>query len=245
MKLSIIIPAYNEEQRIAKTLHSYLSYFSQRYKNDFELIVVMNGCKDNTAGVVNTFKKYKQLKAVDIKEAIGKGGAIIEGFRRANADFIGFVDADNSTSAEEYEKLLLHIGTYEGIIASRYMEGSHVEPKQSLTRIVASRGFNLLIRILFGLHVKDSQCGAKLFTKKAVRTITPDLGITRWAFDIDLLYQMKRHTLPFKEFPTVWKDAEGSKLNVKKATWEMFLAITRLRLVYSPFRFIVRIYDKL
>ncbi len=245
MNLSIVLPAYNEEKRIGKTLDAYLTYFTKKYHSSYELIVVMNGCKDNTAKEVEKYHSYKQLKSLNFKEAIGKGGAIIEGFKISQGDYIGFVDADNSTSPEEFEKLFLHIGHLDGIIASRYIPGSIVEPKQALKRRVASRVFNLLIRLLFNLQIYDSQCGAKLFTKKTIKNITPHLGITRWAFDVDLLYQMKRRNLSFKEYPTVWKDAQGSALNIKKATFEMFLAITRLRLIYSPFKFVVKIYDKL
>ncbi|MFA4887218.1 MAG: dolichyl-phosphate beta-glucosyltransferase [Candidatus Nanoarchaeia archaeon] len=244
MKLSIVIPAYNEEKRIGKTLDSYLTYFTKHYKKDYELIVVLNGCRDNTFGVVQSFSKHIQLKILEFKEAIGKGAAVIRGFNASHGDYIGFVDADLSTSAEEYHKLVLNIEPSDCIIASRYIKGAHVEPKQPLSRRIASRGFNILIRILFGLNVKDSQCGSKLFKKHALKTILPSIGTTRWAFDIDLLYQLKRKGFTYKESPTVWKDAAGSTLNIKKAIVEMFLAVIRLRLVYSPFIFIVKIYNK-
>lgn len=244
MKLSIVIPAYNEENRIGKTLKNYLSYFTKKYKNSYELIVVMNGCRDNTAGVVYSFKKHKQLRVLDFKEGIGKGGAVIEGFKVAKGDAIGFVDADESTKAEEYDRIFTKMGDVDCIIASRYMKGAKMEPKQGPVRILASRGFNLLIKQLFGLKIKDSQCGAKIFTKHAVKTILPKLGLTKWAFDVDLLYQLKREGFILKEIPTIWQDDADSNLNVRRATVEMFLSIARLRLVYSPFKPIVTVYDK-
>ncbi|HZX11897.1 MAG TPA: dolichyl-phosphate beta-glucosyltransferase [Candidatus Nanoarchaeia archaeon] len=244
MELSIVIPAYNEEKRIGRTLQEYLFYFSKKYKDDVEVIVVLNGCRDNTMSVVERFKRYKQLRILEFKEGIGKGGAVIEGWKVARGNNIGFVDADNSTTAEEFDRIFRSIGYADAVIASRYMKGAVVEPKQPLSRRVASRGFNLLIRFLFGLKLADSQCGAKIFTKKVIEKILPKMGITRWAFDIDLLYQLKRQGFTWKEVPTVWKDTEGSKLNVKKATVEMFLAVTRLRLMYSPLRFVVKIYEK-
>ncbi len=246
MELSIIIPAYNEEKRIGKTLEEYLSFFSKNNKENYEIIVVMNGCTDTTYGILESFKKkHTPLKILEFKAGIGKGGAVIEGFKIAKGDLIGFVDADNSTSAPEFEKCVKNILGYDGVIASRYIQDAVVEPKQPLSRRIASRGFNILIKILFGLRIKDSQCGAKLFRKDVIKKILPDLGITRWAFDVDLLYQLKRNRFVVKEIPILWKDSEGSTLNVRKATIEMFLAVTRLRLIYSPLRVIVKVYDKL
>ena len=99
--------------------------------------------------------------------------------------------------------------------------------------------------MLFGLRTIDSQCGCKLFNGSKLKSVLPYLGITRWAFDVDLLYQFKRKNFSIHEIPTVWSDSPGSSLNIKKASKEMFLAIVRLRLIYSPLKFIVKIYDKL
>src|SRR3989344_4067768 len=100
MKYSIIIPAYNEEKRIGVTLDDYCSYFSKFPKGEVEIIVVLNGCVDNTLMVVKEYaKKYAVLRYVDIKEAIRKGGAVIEGFKIAKGDLIGYADADGATRA--------------------------------------------------------------------------------------------------------------------------------------------------
>src|SRR3989338_8373541 len=107
MKLSIVIPAYNEEKRIGKTLDQYLTYFTKNYKKDYELIVVLNGCRDNTRGVVEEFTRYPQLRILEFKEG-NKGRSVLEGFKTAHGDYIGFTDADESTSPEEYHKLVLN-----------------------------------------------------------------------------------------------------------------------------------------
>src|SRR3989344_8625015 len=190
-ELSIIIPAYNEEKRISKTLEDYSVFCKRLYKNNFEIIVILNGCRDKTIEVVKPIaKKYKQIKYKNIKEAIGKGGAVIEGFKQADGRLIGFVDADNSTKPEAYYDLVKNINGHDCIIASRWIKGAKVSPKQPLTRRIASRTFNLIVRVLFRIDIHDSQCGAKLFKKEAVKKIIPKLGITRWAFDVDLLYQI-------------------------------------------------------
>ena len=246
-KLTIIIPAHNEEKRIRTTLDRYSNFFNKNYKNKFEILIIPNGCKDNTVKIVREYsKKYKFIKYKNIIEPLGdKGKAVIMGFKKANSELIGFVDADNSTTAEAFFDLVKTIGDYDGIIASRWIKGSIVEPKQTIKRRIASRVFNLFVRILFGLNLIDTQCGAKLFKKEAIKKVAPKIGITKWAFDIDLLYQLKRAGYKVKEIPTVWKDTPDSKLNLKKVSVEMFLAIIRLRLIYSPFKFIVTMYNKI
>ena len=246
MSTTIVIPAYNEEKRIGVTLDDYCGYFSHLSQGDVEIFVVLNGCMDNTLGIVQQFaKKYPFLTYVNIPQAIGKGGAVLEGFRRAKGDYVGYADADDATRAQSYHELIKRIGDADGIIASRWMKEAVVEPKQPFSRRFASRAFNLLIRILFGLHYHDTQCGCKLFRRKAVQRILPSLGMTRWAFDVDLLYHLKRHGYRVKEIPTVWRDRVGSSIHVPKVSLEMLLAIIRLRLLYSPFRFLVGIYNKM
>jgi len=245
MKYSIIIPAYNEERRIGRTLDDYCSFFSTFPRKDVEIIVVLNGCKDNTLGVVKRYARaYPFLSYLNILQAIGKGGAVIEGFKMARGDLVGFADADGATRATYFFDLVSHIKGVDGVIASRWMKAAVVEPPQPLDRKIASRSFNLLIRLLFGLRYHDSQCGCKLFRRQALRVILPSLGTTRWAFDVDLLYQMKRYGFVVREVPTVWRDVVGSKINVKKVSLEMLLAIIRLRLLYSPLKFVVGTYNR-
>lgn len=243
--LSLIIPAYNEEKRIGQTLDNYTKFFNKSLK-DYELIIVLNSCVDNTLKVVEEFaRKNKNIKIREFKEKIGKGGAIKEGFKLAKGDLIGFVDADSSTSPEEFLKLYNNINDYDGIIASRWVKGSVISKKQPFLRIIFGRVFNFIVRILFGFKYKDTQCGAKLFKKNAVEKIIDNIGLTKWAFDIDLLYLMKRNNFRIKEFPTTWVDNPDSKLNLKRATKQMALSVIRLRLYYSPFRFIAKVIDKI
>ncbi len=246
MKLNIIIPAYNEEKRIEKNLESYSQFFLDKMKNDFEILIILNGCRDKTREIVEKFSnKRRYIKFKEFKKAIGKGGAIIEGFKIADSDLIGYVDADGSTSPKTFYDLVENINSHDGIIASRWIKGAIIKKKQPITRRISSRGFNLLVKLFFGLKIRDTQCGAKLFKGKAIKKITPELGITRWAFDIDLLYRMKRNGFDVVEIPTEWEDIEGSRLNLKKTILEMFVSIIRLRLIYSPFKFTIKIYDKL
>ncbi len=252
MKISIIIPAYNEEKRIEKTLKEYLEFFKKLKKEkliDFEILVIINNTEDRTPEIVKNFsKRYKEIKYLNFKEG-GKGFAITKGFKEAMKDkkneLIGFVDADMSTRPEVFYDLVNNIKHYDGIIASRYMKGAVVNPKQSIQRIIVSRIFNFLIRILFLMNYKDTQCGAKLFKTHVLEPIIKELVITKWAFDVNLLYCLKRKGFKIKEFPTIWSDMEYSKLNFKISGPLMALSVLRLRIVNSPFKGFMRLYDKM
>ncbi|MCB1069718.1 MAG: glycosyltransferase family 2 protein [Verrucomicrobia bacterium] len=245
MKLSIIIPAYNEEQRLTPMLKAYGDYFLPRYGQEVEFIVVVNGSRDRTADISRAFsREHPQISTIEEKDAIGKGGAIMLGFKHAHGDLIGFADADGSTPPEAFDDLVNHIGDAGAIIASRWFETSVVEPRQPLKRRVVSRIFNGLVRLLFGLDIWDTQCGAKVVRREVVEQILPHLGLTRWAFDVDLLFQVHRFGNPIVEWPTTWHDIGGSQLRILKASLEMLIAIVRLRLLYSPLKWIVTLYDR-
>jgi len=251
-KISIIIPAYNEEKRIGRTLEDYCKFFKSKKKEkelDFEIIVVINNTHDRTEEIVKHFQKScKELKYLNFKQG-GKGFAIVEGFKEAlkdkNISLIGFVDADMATPPYAFYDLIKNINNFDGIIASRYVKGAIVKPKPSIQRIIISRIFNFLVRILFLMPYKDTQCGAKLFKRKVIETIRNEIGITQWAFDVDLLYKIQKHKFKIKEHPTVWADKEYSKINFIKAGPRMALSIIRLRLINSKLKFIVRGYDLL
>jgi len=251
IKISIIIPAYNEEKRIGPTLEKY-SNFLNKIKNsskiNYEILVVINNTKDRTKEIVKKYQKIdKNIKYLDLKEG-GKGLAVKKGFIDAlkrNNDLIGFVDADCSTSPEAFYDLITNLGDYDGSIASRYMKKSIVQPKQTLPRIIVSRIFNFAIRSLFFMPYSDTQCGAKIFKRKPIEKVVGVLEITKWAFDVELLYKIRKLGFKIKEVPTVWSDREYSKINFANAGPKMLLAIVRLRLINSRLNLIVRLYDKL
>lgn len=245
MKLSIVVPAYNEEGRIGKMLAAYLGYFAARYGNDFELIVSVNGTTDGTEGVVRGMQaRFPQLRVCVDPRPIGKGGAIMAGGALATGDLIGFVDADGATPPAAFDDLVTHIGDAGLIIASRRLPGAVVSPRQPWKRRFASRVFNCLVRWFFKLKITDTQCGAKLMTAAAWRAIVPHIGLTKWAFDVDMLFKTRRQHYGIKEIPTTWSDVGGSKLKVGRVSFQMLLAICRLRLLYSPFAWVVALYDR-
>lgn len=244
MKLSIVVPAYNEEGRIERFLDSYTPYFTEKYGDQVEFIIVVNGSLDRTEHIVEDYAaRVPQIKVLVEPANIGKGGAVRMGMEAASGEIIGYTDADGATPPEALQDLADRLNDVDVVIASRWFKESVVEPRQKLLRRVASRIFNFLVRLLFGLKIWDTQCGAKVLKREAARSVLPELGLTRWAFDVDLIFQLKRAGCKIIEAPTIWHDVGGSRLKVGRASVEMFVAICRLRLIHSPFKCLVTAYD--
>ena len=250
MKICIVIPAYNEEKRIGETLEAYSLYFNHLKKEnilDYELLIIINNTKDNTEKIVKQhITKNNRIKYLNFEKG-GKGFAVIEGFKDAlkrDNDVIGFVDADMATSPEEYYKLIASLNGFDSVISSRYMGGSLIEPKPTIQRLFAKRLFNVLVRILLFLPFKDTQCGAKIFRRNALKIVLEKISLSQWAFDVDMLYSLKKSGFRIREIPTKWFDKKYSKINFWQAGPWMALGVIRLRLFHSPLKNLIGIYDK-
>jgi glycosyltransferase involved in cell wall biosynthesis len=235
--LLLLIPAYNEEQRIEPTLREYARYFQDQHRGKFQLVVVLNGCTDDTLGVVNRVgAEYPAVRPLEFREPIGKGGALIEGLKLAPlADLIGYVDADGATPPRAFHELVRHIGEVDCVIGSRWLPGAVLHIEQTNRRQLASRIFHSVVEFLFHLRIRDTQCGAKVMRRQPVEKIHSTLRIADMAFDINLLYSLKRGGYRVLEVPTEWTDKIGSKVTLGRTSLRMLLSIIRLRLIYSPF----------
>lgn len=226
-KISIVMPAYNEEKRIVKTLKDYVSFFKNR--GDFEILVITDGCTDGTVELVKELSRsHHQVKSKDFPKRLGKGGAVLKGFDMASGSVVAMTDADGATGPDELYRLIKNLGDYDGIIGSRWMKGSRVLTKQPLARRLASRGFNTMVRVFLRLPFKDTQCGAKVFRTDVVRGASKRVKTTGFAFDISLLHALKKDGRKVKEFPITWSDREMSTLKISRAVPRMFFAIMKL-----------------
>ncbi|MDB6063844.1 MAG: hypothetical protein JWR26_52 [Pedosphaera sp.] len=235
--LLLLVPAYNEENRIEPVLAEFGEYFQTHYPGKFQLVVVLNGCRDNTIGVVRRMaEKYPSISAREFPQPIGKGGALIEGLKLAPlADLIGYVDADGATGPKAFHDLVLKSEQADCIIGSRWLPGAVLHQSQSGRRQFASRVFHTIVEFFFRMSIRDTQCGAKVIHRQAVEKIHSSLRIADMAFDINLLYALKRAGFKILEVPTEWTDKIGSKVALGKTSLTMLLSVIRLRLFYSPF----------
>jgi dolichol-phosphate mannosyltransferase len=235
--LLLLIPAYNEEHRIEPVLRDYAAYFQQQYHNKSQIVVVLNGCRDNTMGVVERVAAdYPFISALDFPAPIGKGGALIEGLKLAfQADAIGYVDADGATPPRAFYDLVKRLDEADCVIGSRWLPGAVLHVEQTGKRQFASRIFHLIVEFFFRMHIKDTQCGAKVMRREAVEKIHSALRIADMAFDINLLYSLKRAGFRILEVPTEWTDKIGSKVTLARTSLTMFLSTFRIWLIYSPF----------
>jgi len=240
--LLLLIPAYNEEARIEPMLREFADFFGCNYTGHFQLVVILNGCKDNTLAVVQRVaREFPSINWLDFPAAIGKGGALIEGLKLAGkADLIGYVDADGATPPHAYLDLVKKIGAADCIIGSRWLPGAVIHQSQTGNRRFASRAFHLIVQTLFWMNIRDTQCGAKVMKRAVAEKIHPALRIADMAFDINLLVSIKRAGFKILEVPTEWTDKAGSKVALGRSSLTMFLSVVRVRLIYSPFYNLLR-----
>lgn len=233
----LLIPAYNEEDRIGPVLRDYATAFRQHYPGRFKIVVVLNGCRDNTLGVVRAAEEqFPEIEHLDIPAPIGKGGALIEGLKLApQADLIGYVDADGATAPAAFLDLVKRADQADCVIASRWLPGAVLHQEQTHKRQFASRVFHLIVQSFFWMNIRDTQCGAKVMRREAVEKVHPNLRIADMAFDINLLYSLRRAGFSILEVPTEWTDKIGSKVVLGRTSLTMFLSTLRIRLIYSPF----------
>lgn len=217
-ELSVIIPVYNEEDRVGKTLQSAMAYLKKK-RLFAEILVVDDGSKDGTVAVVEKFKpksKARQILRI-LRHNInrGKGAAVRTGALAAKGEIVLFMDADNATPLSEYEKFkpFLEKGM-EVVLGSRAVDRSQVRIPQPLYRQALGRVGNLFIQLLAVPGIKDTQCGFKAFTHKAARHIFPLQTINRFGFDFELLFLAHKQGFSMKEVAVQWFNSPFSKVKM-------------------------------
>jgi dolichyl-phosphate beta-glucosyltransferase len=229
MKLSVVVPAYNEAHRILPSLERIFAYLHAQHA-DFDVLVVDDGSTDDTVGVTRQrFGAREPLRIVSCGANRGKGYAVRQGAAQARGDIILFSDADLSTPIEELEKMLplLEQG-YDMVIGSRAHAQADIREHQPFYREGAGKLFNLLVRIVVGGPFRDTQCGFKLFRREAIVPILPHLQIDRWAFDVELIAVAQALGLKVAEVPVTWSNSPTSTVGF----WQggrAFLDLVRIR----------------
>lgn len=220
---TLVIPAYDEEARIGSLLEETPGFPG-------DLIFVCDGT-DDTPTVIGAFAgdhPSLSIRCLTFPSRLGKGGAIVAGVREASTPCVGYMDADGSASFSEMERLFNHLRTVDGAIGSRWVPGSVLTVRQGLWRRIESRLFNLLVRVLFGLDYRDTQCGAKVFRREALESVLPHLRSTRFEFDVELLWRLRQEGYRVEEVPITWENRSESKVTIPD-TIGMLLGMLRLR----------------
>ena len=232
----LLIPACNEQGRIRPTLSQYAAHFRDHYAGQWEIVVVVNGSTDDTLDIVKGMaREFPNLRWIDIPDRVGKGGALIEGLKLASqAEVIGYADADAATAPESLLRLAALCQDYDCAVGSRRVSGSAIHLSQPSHRQFASKVFHAIVQALFGMGIHDTQCGAKFLRREMVLKIHDQLLIADMAFDVNLLYAVKRAGGRFIEAPVDWTDHIGSTVRYFRTSLVMFLSVVRLRLFHSP-----------
>jgi glycosyltransferase involved in cell wall biosynthesis len=227
---SIVIPAYNESERITSGLDQVLAFVA-RQAWGAEIIVVNDGSRDDTAAIVRRYALANPIvRLVENPGNRGKGYSVRNGILHAAGNFILFTDADLSSPITESAKLFAAIhGGADVAIGSRWLDPALMTERQSPFRQVAGRIFNLLNRIILGLPFKDTQCGIKAFTRRAALEIFPRQHIERWGFDPEILFIARKLGFSAAEVPVVWAHDDRSKINPLIDGMKMFLEMLRIR----------------
>jgi len=230
IKLSIVLPAYNEEKIIENTLNEILRYLNNK-KYSWEVVVADDGSKDKTSQIVKKFSD-RGVRLVRLLKNKGKGGALREGMLKARGEYVIFMDADLSVPLENLDIFLkkLDAGS-DVVIASRRIKGAVILVHQPFIREAMGRVFTLLTRFLTSVHeVVDFTCGFKGFSNIAAKKIFTNSQINRWAYDAEIIFLAKKYGFSINQSPITWKNREDSRVRLKSIVLETFRDLLKVRI---------------
>lgn len=226
--LSVVIPVYNESQRL-QGLDKIISYLKkQEYKS--ELILVNDGSSDNTLKKIKELAKGKKFKIISYDKNRGKGFAVRTGFQNATGKYHLFMDIDLSTPIEEFEKFIPFLEKFDIVIATRKKKGAKLNTRQPKLREGLGRYFTLLSQKALGLHISDFTCGFKCFSSKASEQIFSRLTINRWSFDCETMYIAKKRGLTVKEVAVTWTNNPHTRVKFPQAIFNSLAELIKIRL---------------
>lgn len=229
-EVSIVIPAYNESERMVAPLSEILDFADR----GIEIIVVDDGSSDDTAEIARdtlAAKKDVASQVIRYEKNRGKGFAVKTGLQAAKADIALFTDADLSTPIEEMSKLIdpIRRGEYDVTFGSRAIDRSLIGTHQPWRREQGGKVMNLIIRTMSGLEFYDTQCGFKAFSMPKFRPLLELMTIDRFGFDVEFLFVAELHGLRLAEIPVRWNDVAGSKVSVLRDTRRMISELAQIR----------------
>lgn len=228
--LSLVIPAYNEESRIADTVAQAVSYL-ETLGRSWELILVDDGSTDGTLqGIRGSQARSTQVRLVAYTPNRGKGFAVRQGVEASRGEYVAFSDADLSAPLDELSKLFDTMAKgYDVVIGSRAVKGAHLGARQPRYRELGGKGLNLVIQALAVPGIRDTQCGFKLFRGEVAREIFSKCFVAGWGFDVEVLFLARRLGYTVAEVGVKWSHAEGSKIHPFRAALRVIWDVLRVR----------------
>ena len=218
MKLSIVVPCYNESKDIAKNSEIIKKHL-ENIKQDYELILVNDGSKDNTKEVITSIPG---VKALSYDENRGKGGAVKYGIENATGDYVLFMDADLSTDLEAIDRFIKLAPNYDMVIGSRHAKDSVIKKKQPALRVFIGWCCRRLVNMKFHFKYKDTQCGFKAMRTDIAKKIVAKQVVNNFAFDVEYLYIANLNNLSIYEMGVIWADDRGSTVSPLKSSIKFF-----------------------
>lgn len=227
--ISIVIPAYNEERRIGKTIQE----LSENIPNIKEILVVFDG-NDSTPFVA--LESSTKVRIVQYHTRLGQGGAVLEGFKYASGDVVCFIDADGSAPWYEVKRICSLISDNNpAVYGSRWTNGAKIGKKEPLRNIIGGRVYHYLAFAILGVPVKDSFCGLKAFDRETAQKLTDKVTINDRTFNIAISYNLKLINIQPLEIGIEWSHSDGTQLPVGiKVILLMFMTLIGLRIAHSP-----------
>lgn len=227
-----MIPAWNEEDRLERTLSRYLPALERRGQ-PFEVIVVTDGSRDRTAEVARSYAG-RGVRVLEFPNKLGKGGAVLEGMRASQHEYVGYLDADGPIPPSEIELLEAALAEADCVVASRWVRGSVIVRQEPRFNLLAGRIWNFLVRSVLLVPVRDTQCGAKLLRKSVLAPTLKAIALTNRAFDVDLLYHIRKDGHRLAEVPVTWTHDPDSRMPIGRAIPVMFVSLIGLRVMNLP-----------
>jgi dolichyl-phosphate beta-glucosyltransferase len=231
--LSVVIPAYNEERRLPPTLIDVIDFFDRK-SISYEVVVIDDGSTDGTAEVVRKFERVRnQVRLIQLPRNYGKGHAVRLGVLNCRGSCILFADADGATPIQEFDRLKAAISEGADVaIGSRALASTETKVATSLHRRFLGRVFNKCVNMILLPSIADTQCGFKMFTRKAALFLFRRQRADRFSFDVELLYMAHKANLAIKEVPINWTNVPGSKVNLVLDSLSMFRDVFRFRVIH-------------
>jgi len=229
-RLSVVIPAYNEEQRLPRTVEKIERYLDGKSVH-YELILVDDGSTDGTRQVMDAAAERNPKVRIEALPANrGKGRALAAGVATARGEKVLVTDADLSTPIEELEKLEAALKSGAGVaIGSRSVRGSRVEIPQPVYRVLMGKVFNVIVQVVLLPGIWDTQCGFKLFRTDVARPVFAALTTDGFGYDPEVLFLAKRRGVRIVEVPVVWRNSAPTKVMPIRSSLDMFKHVVRVR----------------